>query len=174
MALLNYLLSGTYSVVEEINYSKNKIDAKLVVYSDSTKSTILAIKKIWISRGEDVYRVKGMFVSEPPEVFVEGDSWVAREGYSDKNGTLTAPMVVTFVSGIEYRYDAISFYDVVFNIADSTYYHIVDGKLELAEPYSDFVLYDKYFNIKEEINIVRQVYLYLKDNINSFKNCEVG
>ncbi len=77
MAFGNYIGTGTYTVVDEVIYGKfNKfVRCTLYVYSDNTKTNLLATKQLEFYFDRDYEEIHGINMTEPPANPVEGQKY---------------------------------------------------------------------------------------------------
>ena len=176
MALANYLLEGSYAVVESVTYTKsqNYINSILVIYKDKTKSEVLATKNIHFQR-EIIPALNGSFLSVPPpsEVLTPGSGFIlARSGckgeWIGRDGTFAV------WNGTEWVFWGLGGGDIFYCEDSKTYLKLTpEYTLVPIEFYADYRIYDKWFKFSDStMNIVSQIYKFLKSDIDSFKNCE--
>lgn len=174
MAFLNYLTNGSYSVIDRVSYTKNRaIDAVLLIYENSNKTTILGEKLLSI-RNLLVPRVRGVLLTSPPENPVEGDYWIAASSYVDEfsNGPVNKPKSLVKQLADGRSYQGIGSHEVFYDLQENSYISVLDNdEVVLADPWKDSVLFEEYFSMQNEENVVGNIYTFLKNHISEYSTC---
>ena len=172
MAFLNYIGTGTYTIVDEFIYSKEQkmIRCTLYVFEDNTKATLLASKQYsyWFDSTKptllEIHR------STPPENPWDGDQYLIAQ--SDAQGvwaTREGQLAVWKDDMQDWSYWFVAPDQEFYCPADQLYYRVLDEQGNIAT--SNFALdsrvWDAWFAkdkviTDEENNLYKQFYLFLK------------
>jgi len=168
MALLNYLFPGSYLVVGDVTYNDMRVGAVIYVFDNQQKENLCLKKEIFFERGE-VPIVQHILVNDIPENVQIGESWLTAIGYTDFHGhNPDGHLIVTKTDVDCYFYTmAKPFY----NVPAQSYQIANNGNLLPYDPWNCPVLFERYFNMQDDSNIIGNVYRFLNENIGEFKNC---
>jgi hypothetical protein len=169
MALKNYLTDGSYSIVDNINYSKqtNYLRFQLKIFSDSTKQLEMASKNYELARRKQCRKLKG-FLSAPPENALIGDFYCVKKGveatgaWSGREGLLAV-----LNEKKEWEFWMLGL-EEMFYVEDKDKYYLLNAETQEtveAFPFDEFRVWDKWFKtdlVFNESNLYRQIYTFLK------------
>lgn len=177
MAILNYLQNGTYTVVDGFMYIKpfQQLSVTLSVYDSADKNFTLMQRDITISRCETMH-LSHIDVIAPLENYAPGDMWLTHPtDYVDNNPIpIIGHTLVTVGDDLSLIYTSISPGQLVYDDVGQRFIFITPNEILEADPFTDKDLYDQYFNFQDEVNIVRQLYLFLLNECVNFQDCIAG
>jgi len=179
MAFGNYLMDGTYTIVRDCTYSKQKkyLFFDLVVYKDVTKIDELSSTRYNLTISETHTKVIDKDLMTPPETFNEGDFYYVASNpsgaWKNNAGQLAYACKNTWCF-LSLRKDEIIY------VADEDKYYRYDEKsaeyrtntgilVEKANVF-DAYTWDKYFDISKigvlnNSDLIQQIYTYLKTRL---------
>jgi hypothetical protein len=178
MAILGYIGSGTYTVVDNIYYSdtEKRVSFVVNVFSNSLKTKKLAVKEFYIQNGFEVPAVKSMDATQIPADATYGDKFIISEncneypwdGYrkqlasKSKTGwTYTSTQEGTVVLGPDQKYYAMNH----------------EGSFYETDCLYDSRIWDEFFS-KEKIvsggSLQSQCYRFLLQRVSDFSDCTSG
>lgn len=172
MALKDYLLLGSYSRIETFSYTKNAkaIDATLVIYKDESLREILATKHLYFADREVAPVKVPEFITELPIDLQQGDCFFVASSVTDPELKGKERLRIKRY-GDDWQMWAIVPGHVYYCTSDSKYYKLGDNELIQIEHYVDARIWYEWFDFTQEIDIARQIYKFLKSEIESFKSC---
>jgi len=167
MAFLNYLSSGTYSVVDSFVYDKigMAVTFQLYIFTDSTKKNLLASKQYQLAAANLVVGVQDFEVTEPPVNAVDGHAYFLGngctgvwEGYDH---------TIAFYENGSWTHRYLGPDEPLYDISEDAYY-LNDGTgwSTVPPPSWDVRVWDTWFSssvvFSDNTNIYKQAYLWLK------------
>lgn len=176
MALGNYIGANTYTTIDEVIYGKAAMFLRfsLYVWSDSSKSTLLASKQYDIYFDKDIEQIDGIDSTTPPENPQNGDRYlIAQEGVTGDWASYEGK-IAEWKSDLNEGAGGWSFWFVspghpYYHPASELYYHITDeeGSYNTSSFEEDARMWDKWFApqhvlLDEENNLYKQIYIFLK------------
>ena len=168
MALLNYLSSGTYSIIDYVEYSKYVCSLRFVLrmFSDNTKTTELASKRYDIG----AYRTYQGIISTltvPPATPDVGDAYVV--GIGATGVWEGRDRLIAVWQGVdEWGFWGFAPDQIYYDLVEENYFKMNPATLEriVVYPVDDTRLWNKWFSsalmFSETSNTFKQGYLYLK------------
>ena len=167
MALTNYL-GATYCIVDSIQYEKEAkfVRFDLKIYSNSSKTTVLASKNFSILMQSTCWGIKQFGVTQMPGNPVEGDCYIlAKTGLHESIPELYAGLKARF-ENIEWRYWSTQTSELLYDITAAKYvnYNFDTGTTTDAINVNDSRLWDTYLctALVEQNGLIAQCYTYLK------------
>lgn len=176
MALKNYLLQNSYSIVDSHQYSKmsNSLRFFLKIYADDTKQIELASKSFEVSRYVE-YRSLGDHRLSPPENPKVGEGfYVSKDATGEWSGK-SGHIAEWDVARNSWGYWGLGRAQIYYS-ESGDYYFTMNYDTEeriKAYPTDDFRLWDKWFSadkiFSSDSNLHKQCYEFLKSRP-SFEN----
>jgi len=170
MALKNYLIDGSYSMVDGIQFSKQGrwLRFFLKIYMDETKRVELATKAYEIS-GNYTYRALGMQRSTPPENPKDGDGYFVPNGASGQDWDRMSHHIAVWDEVQQLWVFWGLGKDVTYYSTDGDYYFVMNyDTLERMKvyPLDDERLWNNWFApslvFSSESNLHKQCYAFIK------------
>jgi hypothetical protein len=177
MAFLNYLAPGTYSIIDMVRYDKMSrcVAFSLRIYADASKSAeFLAHKEFMIGSGAPVQRVLGKR-DIPPSIEQRNidDMWFV--GDSPEGEWLDYEDHVAKWIGTKWEFWTVACGQTFYDVSQERYVSRCAASFdyETIESWTDHWSWEQYFSTDAlyadtNTNLVKQIYLYLKNTKAAF------
>lgn len=178
MAFLNYLAPGTYSMIDMVRYDKQakNIACSLRIYADASKTAeFLAHKEFLIGGGQPIQRVQGK-QNTPPLVtqLSVDDAWFVGDAPTDAWQDYEDHVAIW--NGVHWEFWTIGPQQVFYDVSQARYVsrRVSGFELDPIEFWTDHWSWEAYFSTAAlyapETNLIKQIYLYLKNTKAAFAN----
>lgn len=172
MALADYINTGTYSVVENVKYTKKtkEISFVLLVFSDDTKENKLSERVFSFAMDREVRGIDGMEIVNPPENPTKGETYLVSKVNPTGVWADFGGHVAEWEKLDEGEWDMVDCAPgtLLFNKSSELYIEITEmgGTYKPSSTRDDCRVWDSFFT-KEKIfnetsNLHKQIYLFIK------------
>jgi hypothetical protein len=168
MALKGYLTKDSYSIVDDVSYSKNSgyLRFTLRIYSDASKQIELANKFYEISKYMTHWGIKGTTDTPPLQVELD-DSYIIPKSSSPTGEWENRNGLIAKYEENGWVFWNTSPYGIYYDIASASYFKL-DAEFERVTvyPLDDSRQWDKWFRgdlvFSSKTNISKQIYDFLR------------
>lgn len=176
MAFGNYIAAGTYTVVDKVSYSRRDkhLQWQIQIYDGSAKANLLAVRDLIVTGSSPIQRLVDTCNVEPPvDQRSIGDIWAIGsdpEGvWQDREGHLAK------WTGRGWEYWLVAVGQQFYHVATKKYIVALHDMTYVPfECWHDYWTWEEWFTADKmlvESNVVKQIYLYLKETKEAFSNC---
>lgn len=172
MALANYLTQGSYTMADDIVYSKSfsRVSFHIKIYSSSTKEILLGERAIRVESRYTVRTLLGKDLNTPPTNPQIGDSY--RIGSEPTGDWQNRANLIAEYTSTGWGFWTLGPNEEFYLLPEQKYYKY-DGSLNLVPTYCPFESreYNKFFtqDLIDQNGLQTQIYTYLK-SLPGFEN----
>lgn len=176
MALLNYLFPESYTLITNVCYGKsaNILRVELTTFKDSTKTVEIGKRTFQFERTW-IPNLNGFFITQPPATVNPGDGFLtAISGctgdWFDRDHTYAV------WDGSSWIFWGLGGRDIFYDAVNNRYVHLeADYTLKAIDCFTDSRIWDVWMQFSDpEMNVIKNIYNYIKSSVPSFSNCIDG